>query len=59
MKNSGIEDPDMNPHSYAHIIFDKETKMPCVAILNKQKYHFFFLLQIGKQESRTDPAQRG
>jgi hypothetical protein len=21
-----IEDPDMNPHSYAHLIFDKGTK---------------------------------
>jgi hypothetical protein len=21
-----IEDPDMNPHSYAHLIFDKSTK---------------------------------
>jgi uncharacterized protein (DUF736 family) len=21
-----IEDPDMNPHSYAHVIFDKGTK---------------------------------
>jgi hypothetical protein len=21
-----IEDPDMNPHSYAHLIFDKVTK---------------------------------
>jgi hypothetical protein len=23
---NGIEDPDMNPHSYAHLIFDKGTK---------------------------------
>jgi hypothetical protein len=22
----GIEDPDMNPHSYVHLIFDKDTK---------------------------------
>jgi hypothetical protein len=21
-----IEDPDMNPHSYAHLIFDKDAK---------------------------------
>jgi hypothetical protein len=28
MKTSGIElkEPDMNPHSYAHLIFDKGTK---------------------------------
>jgi hypothetical protein len=26
MKISGTEDPDMNPHSYAHLIFDKVTK---------------------------------
>jgi hypothetical protein len=23
---NGIEDPDMNPHSYAHLIFDKVAK---------------------------------
>jgi uncharacterized protein (DUF736 family) len=27
-----IEDPDMNPHSYAHLIFDKDTKnIKCMA----------------------------
>jgi uncharacterized protein (DUF736 family) len=24
---NGIEDPDMNPHNYAHLIFDKGTKI--------------------------------
>jgi hypothetical protein len=26
MKTSGTEDPDMNPHSYTHLIFDKVSK---------------------------------
>jgi hypothetical protein len=26
MKTSGTEDPDMNPRSFAHLIFDKITK---------------------------------
>jgi hypothetical protein len=26
MKTSGTEDPDMNPSSYAHLIFNKGTK---------------------------------
>jgi hypothetical protein len=26
MKISGTEDPDMSPHSYAHLIFDKIVK---------------------------------
>jgi hypothetical protein len=27
MKTSGVvEDPDMNPHNYAHLIFDKGAK---------------------------------
>jgi hypothetical protein len=26
MKTSGTEDPDMNPHSYAHLIFDKDSQ---------------------------------
>jgi hypothetical protein len=26
MKTSGTEDPDMNPHSYAHLIFEEGAK---------------------------------
>jgi hypothetical protein len=26
MKMNGTEDPDMNPHNYTHLIFDKDTK---------------------------------
>jgi hypothetical protein len=29
---------------------------PCTAILNKQKYLFFFFLQKQRQEGKTDPV---
>jgi hypothetical protein len=33
---NGIEDPEMNPHTYGHLIFDKEVK----TIQWKKRQHF-------------------
>jgi hypothetical protein len=36
-----IEDPEMNPHNYGHLLFDKEIK----TIQCKKRQHFFFSRQ--------------